>query len=270
LNQYNGEIDMAFKYIFDEIDVGEIKDSVKRVVSNAFRKEIFSDDFSTGLVFAGFGDTQIFPSYKSYMIDGIIANRARISLYRVGHITRDKSAIVTPYAQKDMVVRFMEGVDPDYNSYIQESVRSFADSIVNTTIDLYGKGTKKFKQEAKLELNRVISRNLSEMFREARKYRIEHFVDPITSMVQMLTKSDMAHLAESLVNLTSLKRRMSLDEESVGGPIDVAVISKGDGFIWIKRKHYFDSSLNGNFMVNYFRNHVESTGETGHDRHAKK
>ena len=35
-------------------------------------------------------------------------------------------------------------------------------------------------------------------------------------------------MAESLVNLTSLKRRMSLDEESVGGPIDVAVISNPD------------------------------------------
>jgi len=28
--------------------------------------------------------------------------------------------------------------------------------------------------------------------------------------------------------------------ETVAGPIDVAIISKGDGLIWIKRKHYFD------------------------------
>ena len=32
--------------------------------------------------------------------------------------------------------------------------------------------------------------------------------------------------------------------ESVSGPIDVAVISKGDGFVWIKRKQYFDPQLN--------------------------
>ncbi len=37
--------------------------------------------------------------------------------------------------------------------------------------------------------------------------------------------------------------------ESVGGPIDVAVISKADGFIWIKRKHYFDPALNPRFLA---------------------
>jgi hypothetical protein len=60
-------------------------------------------------------------------------------------------------------------------------------------------------------------------------------------------------MAESLVNLTSFKRRVTMDPETVGGPIDVAVISKGDGFIWIKRKHYFKPDLNHQFFSNYFK-----------------
>ena len=59
-------------------------------------------------------------------------------------------------------------------------------------------------------------------------------------------------MAESLVNLASFKQRVTLDDETVGGPIDVAVISKGDGFIWIKRKHYFKPELNLGFIENYF------------------
>ncbi len=51
-------------------------------------------------------------------------------------------------------------------------------------------------------------------------------------------------MAESLVNLTCFKRRVTLDAETVGGPVDVAVISKGDGFVWVKRKSYFDPGLN--------------------------
>ena len=35
---------------------------------------------------------------------------------------------------------------------------------------------------------------------------------------------------------------------TVGGEIDVAIISKGDGFIWKKRKHYFKSELNPHFF----------------------
>jgi hypothetical protein len=42
-----------------------------------------------------------------------------------------------------------------------------------------------------------------------------------------------------------------MEDETVGGPIDVAVISKGDGLIWIKRKHYFSPELNRQFFVNY-------------------
>jgi hypothetical protein len=30
----------------------------------------------------------------------------------------------------------------------------------------------------------------------------------------------------------------------VGGAVDVAVISRGDGFVWLKRKHYFSQELN--------------------------
>ncbi|MEA1869822.1 MAG: hypothetical protein U9N09_06735 [Euryarchaeota archaeon] len=44
-----------------------------------------------------------------------------------------------------------------------------------------------------------------------------------------------------------------MDAETVAGPIDVAVISKGDGFIWIKRKHYFERELNPQFFANYYR-----------------
>jgi len=44
-------------------------------------------------------------------------------------------------------------------------------------------------------------------------------------------------LAEALVHLTAFRAHMSADEdETVGGPIDVAVISKGDGFVWVKKK----------------------------------
>jgi hypothetical protein len=62
----------------------------------------------------------------------------------------------------------------------------------------------------------------------------------------------MASLAEAMVNLTSVKRKFSAEKETVAGPIDVAVISKSDGFIWVKRKHYFDAELNPRYFVRKF------------------
>jgi len=79
------------------------------------------------------------------------------------------------------------------------------------------------------------------------------FVSPVVDIVGDLPKDDLAAIAESLVNLTSFKHKITAEAETVGGPIDVAVISKGDGFIWIKRKHYFQKDLNPVFFTNYFR-----------------
>ena len=59
-------------------------------------------------------------------------------------------------------------------------------------------------------------------------------------------------MAESIIELTSLKQRVSLNVESVGGPVDIAVITKGDGFVWIKRKHYFSKELNENYFQKYY------------------
>lgn len=58
----------------------------------------------------------------------------------------------------------------------------------------------------------------------------------------------MAALAKSLIELESLKERVTKPSESVSGPIDVAVISKHDGFVWIDRKHYFRPELNPRFL----------------------
>ena len=38
-----------------------------------------------------------------------------------------------------------------------------------------------------------------------------------------------------------------------------SLISKGDGFIWIKRKHYFEPELNQQFFSNYYKEIANET-----------
>lgn len=81
----------------------------------------------------------------------------------------------------------------------------------------------------------------------------EEYVSQLMDTVKYLDKEDLASMAESLISLTSLKRRMTSSEETVGGPVDVAVITKGDGFVWLKHKKYFDKELNQQYFENYNR-----------------
>ena len=70
----------------------------------------------------------------------------------------------------------------------------------------------------------------------------------VEEMVEFMPKQDLAEFAEALVNLSSLQRRVNSGVETVGGPIDVAVISKAEGLVWVKRKHYFPAELNARFF----------------------
>lgn len=55
---------------------------------------------------------------------------------------------------------------------------------------------------------------------------------------------DAIDLAEYLVNLTVMWSRFTPGAAVVGGPIEIAAITKHEGFKWIRRKFYFDKALN--------------------------
>ena len=55
---------------------------------------------------------------------------------------------------------------------------------------------------------------------------------------------DAIDLAEFLVHATIQFVRFSPGNPTVGGPIEIATITKHEGFKWVKRKHFFDTRLN--------------------------
>ena len=57
---------------------------------------------------------------------------------------------------------------------------------------------------------------------------------------------DAIDLAEFLVHATIQYVRFSPGSPTVGGPIEIATITKHEGFRWVRRKHFFDSKLNPN------------------------
>jgi hypothetical protein len=63
-------------------------------------------------------------------------------------------------------------------------------------------------------------------------------------MIEVLPVSEIATLAKSMIELQSLKERVTQATESVARPVDVAVISKHQGFVWAERKHDLAADLN--------------------------
>lgn len=208
---------------------------------------------TSGVVIAGFGDDDIFPAYCAYTVGGIIHGKLKYSQFASSKIQHDREGVIMPFAQQEMVRTFVEGADPNYRSVTEQSLRKILLKLPRKIIDSIDQLSAEEKTEKKKSIRTVANRLLSEYQARMQTHRQRSYIDPLMSVVSVLPKDELAGVAESLVNITSFKRRVSLDEETVGGPIDVAIISRGDGFIWMQRKHYFDPELNPHFFENYFR-----------------
>lgn len=213
----------------------------------------FSDPIYTGLVFVGYGESEIYPSLLSFNISIGFDGKLKYSNRENAKITEDgPEAIIIPFAQTDVTLTIMRGINPSFQSIIQDiiakSIRLFLDQIA----DIVDK-RKELKDVSsaikRFDTDGIIGKIVLDINKEMRK----SYTYPLINTVINLDKEDMANMAESFIALTSLVRRMQPHEETVGGPVDVAVISKGDGFVWINRKHYFKPELNSHFFNNYFK-----------------
>ncbi|WP_138415573.1 hypothetical protein [Sinomonas gamaensis] len=63
-------------------------------------------------------------------------------------------------------------------------------------------------------------------------------------VVSAMPIQDAIDLAEFLVHATIQYVRFSPGGPTVGGPIEIATITKHEGFKWVARKHYFQARLN--------------------------
>jgi hypothetical protein len=207
---------------------------------------------TSGLVFAGFGDDDLFPSICPVVCSGKLLGRLKVREDPRQTVTAnaDADAFIGAFAQKEMVYRFMEGIDPEYSDYLRAGIGTLMGSLSDRLIaKSHGSAAQRARRAA--QARRVVNKMVDDFEKRASNARHDYFVRPILNIVGALPKDELAELAWSLVNITSLKRKISMDAETVGGPIDVAVISKGDGFIWIRRKHYFKPELNPSFLQKY-------------------
>ena len=218
----------------------------------------FKDEFlyrNTGVVVAGYGSEEVFPQIASYLVEGVFENTVKKKFNKYKSNIHKDSFITTiiPFAQDEMVWTFFRGIDPDIqkfsDTFLDLIFKEYPNFLDNCDLDLDDQVADKLKEILKNDGEKM----LDSFRKELVNYQQTNITKPILDMVQALPKDELAAMAESLVNLTVFKRKVTKSMETVGGPIDVAVISKGDGFIWVKRKHYFQPELNQHFFSNYFR-----------------
>lgn len=199
------------------------------------RSKVFLNGTSTGVVFVGYGEKDIFPSAFATVIGGCVDNRLRyyFDTDRSDKITHDKTACVIPFAQGDVMLTMMKGIAPDLYSTIADEVHASMEKAVQQVAEKFGLPNDDQTTEVAAPIIEKIQDEFTETIDEVIR---ERFTSGIVDTVESFNVEDLVNMAESLISITNLQRHITSSEETVGGPIDVAVITKTRGFQWAKQK----------------------------------
>lgn len=241
------------KVIAKHEDVFGDNTPLKRLFVEAFakftahRNSNFANE--TQIVVVGYGDKEIFPSLRSVCLYWGFYEYFRYNSYISNDITEDNSASICRFGQTDIINTFINGINDNLKKALYGIFRNFTSQLKKLMINNVDTQYSKDIINTAIDEDKLVDRlgaTLDNIIRDTS-------IAPLMSSLGILDKEDMAELVESLISITHLNRRITMSEEGVGGPIDVAIISKGDGFVWKKRKHYFKPELNQMFFDNYFR-----------------
>ncbi len=252
VKKYAKAIQKAREDVFHEVPLTAAnRRDLRAIVGGLFARNHFPSH--SGIVVAGFGKSEMFPAVKSFRVACHVAGRLKYAVDRKHDVGSDRNAAILPFAQDDMVHTFMEGASLDYINLQQQvwenGLAGYGKAVLDKVAKKLSKSRKALEKAFKAEADKWVA----DVQQEMTKWRSVNYINPVMDTVAVLPKDELASMAEALVSLTSFKRKVTIgEEETVGGPIDVAVISKGDGFIWIKRKHYFTLDYNPHFCARYF------------------
>ena len=222
-----------------------------RVAEHLVAKDRLPPDALSGLVIAGFGQDEHFPSVQHIEIAGVYGGKVKARPSSLKHVSEEDPSHVMSFAYTEMVETFLDGFSRRAFRHLQDA-RAFIREMPAMALEVVpGLAPDDATRLADI-VREASERQSTEFARSVLEGTIARRAE-IAAAVEALTVKELAQVASTLVSLSSFQQQMSLGRQTVGGPVDVAVISKGDGFIWIDRKHYFRPELNKRFFRDYYR-----------------
>ena len=251
LNRSSGVISELIQDEFVNWQIGSSGvQSLYEIANYLVSKDYFPTDVLSGIVIAGFGEREHFPTVQHFEIGGVYSNKLKARPYSVEQISEENPSNIMAFGYERMVDTFLDGISPKAFTHLDDAAAFIKELPVLALNAVTGLTAE--EKETLVENVRQTSVEKASEFAEKVVHGSMVRRQGIERAVEALTIQELAQVASTLVGLSSFEQQMSLNRETVGGPVDVAVISKGDGLIWIDRKHYFRKELNGHFFQNYY------------------
>ena len=242
--RYGGEIDQLLESLLGSLrneyaglQVTEgTKAKLREIGCYAVTKDAFFEHY-TGVVFAGFGSREKFPSMRSYLTSSVVLGILKRKRDRAADINADSGPVFQPFAQDRMIRTFLTGMDQYLRMFVFSESLKLSMGLVT---DVVGRAPN-LSDAQRDQIFRDYSQNnlqhaLHEFFKSIDNYQYAVHTRPILRAVNSLPKKELGETAASLIKLNSFQQKVMNSVETVGGPIDVAVITRNGGLEWTREK----------------------------------
>lgn len=206
-----------------------------------FFEKLFGANHS-GVVFAGYGKTEYFPSYCETIYYGFLDSKLVWTEGRSAQVDHTRASAIEAFARQAMVETFLAGAAPSIWSTAANNFKAYAQQ---ACLEVLSKSGTNLPTQ---DIDQAVQNGLNGFISAWQSNATSNHYGPLLSVIASLTVEELSELAETLVMLESLKEKVTSRTQSVGGPVDVATITKAEGLVWIKRKLYFTPELNQRYF----------------------
>lgn len=205
--------------------------------------ESLANPCASGVVVAGYGEQEIFPVVHAYEFNGLLGADGPCHVVDMASERDEETGEPAPFrssvfafAQNSVVRAMLEGMEPGVLELIRAQVLTGMLEMANATTGRVGKSNRRLAASLQTELEELAVQQTYGVVNTIAEACHCTFGDPVIQIVDALPRAELAATAEAFVKLQAFKRRLTMETESVAAPVDVLVISKAEGLVWVKRK----------------------------------
>lgn len=227
-----------FKTIYPIDFLDRIKDQLVLTTMAVLTSRKKGDSAAT-LVFSGYGAEQDYPSLVSANVYEGLDHRVNYHVRPedIVCISDDKPVAFCPFAQSDVIRGIFRELHKDFGHAVTFYTKKFYTSVADILFP-----EKMYDSEFLSMLSEVKKDDLVKKFIKNTRRQLDKNQHEWEKVLETYDVRQMADLAESLIDLTGFQRILTFSDEGVGGPVDVAVITKNEGFNWINHKRWYENN----------------------------
>jgi hypothetical protein len=197
-------------------------------------------DNRIGLVFTGYGEDEYLPTLAQYDLKGLWEGEVIGRSEPVVRIGATGTSLVRTFGQSDDVTTFFDGMAPGVRGFLSQLLKQTAlesPELLQRHLEVAVPGVDEKLLQAVTDWVATQRTNTQQMIQQAlEEFQDTQFRKPILDSLHVLPEPQLVAMARTLVKLVSFRQQISMESETVGGPIDVAFLDKGEGFKWVAQK----------------------------------